>query len=54
MVERAWRDGFVEWYDIYNKPQGPRQYRGAAGTLGLVVEQLLAWVCAHENKGSNP
>ena len=22
LVARALRDGFVEWYDIYNRPQG--------------------------------
>ena len=43
MIDRALRDGFVEWYDIYNQPQGSRQFRGAAGTLGLAVEQLLTW-----------
>jgi glycogen debranching enzyme len=43
MVARALRDGFVEWYDIYNRPQGSREFRGAAGTLGQAAVMLQAW-----------
>jgi len=50
MVDRALRDGFVEWYDIYNQPQGSREFRGAAGTLGQAVLQLQSW--ARERVGN--
>ena len=47
MVARALRDGFVEWYDVYNRPQGSREFRGAAGTLGQAVVLLQAWAREH-------
>jgi len=51
MVARALRDGFVEWYDVYNRPQGSREFRGAAGTLGQAIVLLQAW--AREHAGAN-
>ena len=48
MVARALRDGFVEWYDIYNRPQGSREFRGAAGTLGQAVVLLQDWARARQ------
>ena len=51
MVTRALRDGFVEWYDVYNRPQGSREFRGAAGTLGQAIVLLQAW--AREHAGAN-
>ena len=46
MVARALRDGFVEWYDVYNRPQGSREFRGAAGTLGQAIVLLQAWAAS--------
>jgi glycogen debranching enzyme len=47
MVSRALRDGFVEWYDLDNRPQGSREFRGAAGTLGQAIVLLQAWAREH-------
>ena len=34
--------GFYEWTSIKGQPRGSAGYRGAAGELGLAIEQLLA------------
>ena len=53
MVARALRDGFVEWYDVYNRPQGSREFRGAAGTLGQAIVLLQAWAREHGGSGAD-
>lgn len=52
MVARALRDGFMEWYDIYGRPQGSHEYRGAAGVLGEAAVLLQNW--ARAQTGTTP
>ena len=54
LVALALRDGFVEWYDIYNRPQGLGEFPGAAGTLGQAVVMPQAWAKEHAGKGACP
>jgi hypothetical protein len=34
--------GFYEWTTLSGQPKGSAGYRGAAGELGLALEQMLA------------
>lgn len=44
MVARIVRaNGFHEWWSLDNQPKGSGQFRGAAGVLGLAIEQLQSW-----------
>ena len=44
MADRVVRDGgYFEWYTRDHKPQGSGLFKGAAGTLGLAIEELLSW-----------
>jgi glycogen debranching enzyme len=45
MAARALRDGgFYEWYTVGGEPRGSGTYRGAAGMLGMAIEDLRAAV----------
>jgi hypothetical protein len=44
MVTEVLHDGgFYEWTSIKGQPRGSAGYRGAAGELGLAIEQLLSF-----------
>ncbi len=44
MADRVVRDGgYFEWYTRDHKPQGSGLFKGAAGTLGLAIVELLSW-----------
>jgi len=36
-------EGFYEWYSLDNKPRGSGTYRGSAGVLYAVINELEAW-----------
>lgn len=47
MVDRVIaNEGFYEWYSITNEPRGSGTYRGSAGVLYAVIEDLEAWARA--------
>lgn len=41
-------DGFYEWYDVYNQPNGSGSFRGSAGVLDMAVDALRGWATARE------
>ena len=44
MADRVVRDGgYFEWYTRDHKPQGSGLFKGAAGTLGIAIKELLSW-----------
>ena len=47
MLDRVERhDGFYEWFDAEDRPQGSGQFRGSAGVLAEAIEKLQAWADA--------
>ncbi len=54
MVRRIKKNnGFYEWYSIDNQPKGASDFRGAAGVLGVAIENLLEWAKSVEaDKGT--
>ncbi|MBB5351559.1 hypothetical protein HNR46_001796 [Haloferula luteola] len=44
MVHRVQRhDGFFEWFDMQDHPQGSGEFRGSAGVLGKAILMLQQW-----------
>ncbi|MBX3746516.1 MAG: hypothetical protein KF833_14505 [Verrucomicrobiae bacterium] len=48
MVTRVLRhNGFFEWWTRDNQPRGSGRFRGSAGVLGIVIQELRAWASSH-------
>ena len=55
MAQRVRRhDGFFEWFDAQDKPQGSGTFRGSAGALGGAIAMLRAWADEHQHDKSAP
>lgn len=49
MVHRIQRhDGFFEWFDAEDRPQGSGTFRGSAGVLGKAIVALRDWARAEQ------
>ena len=46
--------GFFEYFDLYNQPQGAKEYRGTAGVLYQAVATLRDWAKEHASGGTAP
>lgn len=50
MISRVLRHGgFFEWWTRDNQPRGSGQFRGSAGVLGIVIQELRAWAAAQSD-----
>lgn len=48
MLDRVQRhDGFFEWFDAQDRPQGSDKFRGSAGVLAEAIDKLQRWAETH-------